>query len=447
MAGLYIVDYMETKSKGIDLELIRQAQQGRPSSQSVLAELTKQVVFPYLYRLTFNYHLAEDLCQETLIQMHKSLTELDFNSRQAFLAWIYRTALSKVQKHHRYQKNRRFHSIRQSSTTNLNQGITDPGPDQMERMIQKELLQAAVAAMRTMKLSYRNILTLRCFDALSYDEIAAIEGRSRLACRIMFCKAKKTLRKNLARRGFDNSYLLSALTLIGTATLSESTAAVSATAPVAVGVLSAGTGVSLLSVIVSKASLLGIICLATGFVAVNLGWLQKKNDSLWTVRQVSENVKSGDFACPSQLIRYGIPQSARLTSIDPSVPGRTETDIDISKVAECLNVDDPRYVRMFRRYWIECAFDGNSLLDGPGPDVFITANGCKDFRVILTDGGDRKYELGYHSCIVNHTQEETMPFDLRGHNIGFEPKAVRLYVNDADTCGMELQSISARTRR
>jgi hypothetical protein len=301
--------------------------------------------------------------------------------------------------------------------------------------------------MRKMKLSYRNILTLRCFDALSYDEIARVEGRSRLACRIMFCKAKKALRKNLARRGFDNSYLLPALTLIGTATLPETASAVTAAAPVTTGVLSAGKVISLLSMIVSKATVLTIMCLATGLIATNHSLLQNTNEPLWTVQHASESVNSGIFACPSQLIRYGIPQGTRLVSIDPSGTTPAETHIYISDVVECLNIDDPRYIRMFRSYWIECIFGDNSVLDGLGPDIFITINGCKDYRIFLTDRGDKAYELAFHICSVNHTEEQTMPYDLEGHDIGFEPKAILFYVNDADTCGLQLRSICARIKQ
>ncbi len=438
---------MNTKSQCIDLGLIRRAQQDRQDTESLLAELTRQKIFPYLYRLTFNYHLAQDLCQETLIEMHKSLSKLEFHSKQAFFAWIYRTALSKVQKHYRVQGNRRLHTVSQSAVPDLNQRIADSGPDQVDRLIQKELLKAAVTAIRTLKLSYRNILTLRCFDGLSYDEIATIEGRSQVACRIMFCKAKNALRKNLSRRGFDNSYLLPALTLIGTVTLPEAASAVAVTAPVAAGVLSAGKGISLLSMIVSKASVLATLCLMTMFVTVNQFGLFSNNNSPLPMQRISQDVRDGKFACPTQLIRSDIPAGVRLVCIDPSWPSRLESHIDIGNVAELLNIDDKRYVRMYKSYWIECVFGDNTLLDGPGPDIFVTANGCKDFRIILTDGRDRQYELESHSCTVNHTQEESMPFDLEGHNIDFEPKAVLLFINDADTCGFELQSICARIKQ
>jgi RNA polymerase sigma-70 factor (ECF subfamily) len=447
---------MDTKSRRIDLELIRRAQQDRQKSESLLAELTEKIIFPYLYRLTLNYHLAQDLCQETLIEMHKSLAKLEFNSKQAFFAWIYRTALSKVQKHYRPQGNRRLRTFSQSVAPDLNQHITDRGPAQVDVMIQKELLQAAVASIRTMKLSYRNIMTLRCFDGLSYDEIASIEGRSQLACRLMFCKAKKALRKNLARRGFDNSYLLPALTLIGTVTLSKTASGVAMAKPVAAGVLSSGKGISLLSMIVSKAGVLVVMCLAAMYVTMaHLGWITDKSSPAWMIQQISRNVSDGVFACPTQLLRGDIPAGMQLVCTDTTSignaslqePGQSEETIDLADVAEYLNIDDPRYVKMYKSYWIECIFGDNFLLDGPGPDVFVTVNGCKDFRVIITDGQDRQYELGNHSCRVNHTQQESIPFDLEGHDIGFEPKALRLFVNDADTCGLQLRSICVRIKK
>lgn len=446
---------MDNKSQCIDLELIRRAQQGQPDGESLLAELTEQIIFSYLYRLTLNYHLAQDMCQETLIEMHRSLTKLEFNSKRAFFAWIYRTALSKVRKHYRPQGNRRLRTLSQSVIPDLDQRIADPGPDQVDVMIRKELLQAAVASVRTLKLSYRNIVTLRCFDGLSYDEIAAIEGRSQLACRLMFCKAKKTLRRNLARRGFDNSYLLPALTLIGTVTLPKAASAVTVSKPVAAGMLSAGKGVSLLSMIVSKAGVLVVMSLAAMYVTVsNLGY-SEKNSPAWTVQKISRDVSNGVFACPTQLIRYGIPNGVQLVSINPSLRGDTtergsshsETKIDISDVAECLNIDDPRFVKMDRNYWIECIFGDNSLLDGPGPDIFITAYGCKYYRIILTNGRDREYELALHTCPVNHNQVQTMSFDMEGHHIGFEPKAVRFIVNYTDTCGLQLRSICVRIKQ
>jgi RNA polymerase sigma-70 factor (ECF subfamily) len=446
---------MDTKSRCIDLELIRQAQQGRQDSESLLAELTEKVVFPYLYRLTFNYHLAQDLCQETLIEMHKSLTKLEFNSNRAFFAWIYRTALSKVRKHYRPQGNRRLHTFSQSATPDLHQRIADPGPDQVDVMIRKELLQAAVASIRTLKLSYRNIVTLRCFDGLSYEEIASIEGRSQLACRLMFCKAKKVLRKNLSQRGFDNSYLLPALTLVGTVTLPKTASAVTMTTPVAAGVLSTGKGISLLSMIVSKAGVLVVVCLAAMYgIKSHLDWFPEKNNPAWTIQQISRNVRDGVFACPTQLIRGDVPAGEQLFRIEPASPGnaalqepgQSEEAIDLQDVTDYLNIDDPHYVRMYKSYWIECIFGDKPLLDGPGPDIFVTANGCKDYRIILTDGGEQEYELANHNCRVNHMQEETMSFDLQGHDIGFEPKAIRLFVDDADTCGLQLQSICARIK-
>jgi RNA polymerase sigma-70 factor (ECF subfamily) len=440
---------METKNQSVDLKLIQRAQQGQQSSQSLLAELTKQVVFPYLYRLTFNYHLAEDLCQETLFEMHKSLTKLKFQSKRAYFAWIYRTALSKVRRYYRNQDNKRLHMI--SDSTVLEQNITDPKPNQVEHMIQKELLQAAVAAMQKLKLNYRNILTIRCFDGLSYEEIASIEGSSQLACRLRFFKARKALKQYIARRGFDESYLLPALALFGTITLPKSAEAVAvATSSVVTGALSVGKGVSLLSMVVSKVSALAVVCFAAVFVTLShFDLFNVQHGTSWSTQDIKEHIEQGIFACPTKVIRDGLPKGAGLICIEPSGQGRLENIIDKTKIIECLNINDPRLIRMHKRHWIEFVFGDKSLINGPGPDLFIRASGCKGYRIVLTDGHDQQYELTEHVCPKNHPLEQTMAFDFEGHNIDFEPKAMRVYVVPAvvESCGFELNYISARVSK
>ncbi len=56
------------------LKLIKQAQLGDRVSLERLAGLLGPKVYAYIYRLTLDYHLAEDLCQETLLELVKSFS-------------------------------------------------------------------------------------------------------------------------------------------------------------------------------------------------------------------------------------------------------------------------------------------------------------------------------------------------------------------------------------
>jgi len=46
-------------------------------SLSAVAEQVRQKVYTYIYRLTLDYHLTEDLTQETVLEMIKSLSQLE----------------------------------------------------------------------------------------------------------------------------------------------------------------------------------------------------------------------------------------------------------------------------------------------------------------------------------------------------------------------------------
>jgi RNA polymerase sigma-70 factor (ECF subfamily) len=75
------------------IELVKQAQLGCQESMSRLTKVAEKSLCAYIYRLTLNYDLTEDLLQETLLEMVKSLKNLKFERANQFWAWLYRTAL------------------------------------------------------------------------------------------------------------------------------------------------------------------------------------------------------------------------------------------------------------------------------------------------------------------------------------------------------------------
>ena len=83
----------------IDLDLIHQAQAEHDQSRTELTGVVEGRLYAYIYRMTFDQHLAEDLTQETLITMLESLPKLKFEAVGPFWAWLYRVALSKIQRH------------------------------------------------------------------------------------------------------------------------------------------------------------------------------------------------------------------------------------------------------------------------------------------------------------------------------------------------------------
>ncbi|HML74915.1 MAG TPA: sigma-70 family RNA polymerase sigma factor, partial [Anaerohalosphaeraceae bacterium] len=207
---------------------IQQAQQGKQEALEQLAVLAKGKLCAYLYRMSLDYDLAEDLTQESLLEMVKSINDLREPNR--FWGWLYRIALNKFHTHYRREKIRQ--NIEQSfmeQLTRRNKALQ--GEQGLSRVIQSELSKAVISAIHELEPKQRAVLSLRCFDQLEYAHIAEAMETTELNARIMFFRAKQSLKKELVRQGLSKGSLLIALGFFGMLTeTSEATTAAGATA-------------------------------------------------------------------------------------------------------------------------------------------------------------------------------------------------------------------------
>ncbi len=205
-------------TKELNIQMIRKAQAGNVQSLSAVAEDVRSKVYTYIYRLTFDYHLTQDLTQETVLEMIKILPQFNVRNINGFWSWIFRTALGKVQHHFRPQGTRR---LARKTTSNeavlVSQASDDNNP--VNVLVREEIRKTVMGAMKAIKFKYRNILVLRCLDNLSYGQIAGIIGGSELKARLLFFRAKHSLKSQLERHGFKRDSLLAALTIFADLTL------------------------------------------------------------------------------------------------------------------------------------------------------------------------------------------------------------------------------------
>jgi RNA polymerase sigma-70 factor (ECF subfamily) len=258
---------MRHNIEDIDLGLIKRAQSGEKKAQSLLLKCIEPKVRTYIYRMTMDEHIRDDLSQDTLLELVKSLPGLKFHHTNLFWAWLYRTALSKIQRHYRVQGVKRLNikylgdKVKMLDHTGKNQSGE-------EHLLHHELCQAIVRAVSKLQLRYRSILVLRCFDELSYAEVASVMGISEARARLYFFRAKQLLKRHLNSSGFKKNYLLSALGAFAYLTASESHKASAATTLSAGAVKSAWTTV-VLGTLTSKTalSILGLVLITA--IAVN----------------------------------------------------------------------------------------------------------------------------------------------------------------------------------
>lgn len=221
-------------------ELVTQAKLGNRESMDRLVQLAEPRLCAYIYRTTLDKGLTDDAVQETLLAMVKSLKDLQ--KTESFWPWLFQVASSKTNQLLRTVKRTSAAQFSTLEDSLLESILRDDSQEAVSSLIRRELAQLIVKATAGLKHRQRAVVALRCFEGMSYAEVAQAVGCKEREARISFFRAKQSLKKQLSRRGFSKSSLLLALILFGKLTAPTEAAAVSVT--VAPGML---TGIGILA--------------------------------------------------------------------------------------------------------------------------------------------------------------------------------------------------------
>jgi RNA polymerase sigma factor (sigma-70 family) len=224
------------------IELITRAQHGDKQCLDQLAQQVRERLRTYVYRLTQRDDLAQEIVQETLLEMCKVLGKLKKADR--FWPWLYGIALNKLRRHYRTEQTQRRLAISSASRS----GKLKDRQDGLEKLVSEELKQIVSTAMKKLRTRHKAVLIMRCYDGMSHSEIAESMGCSEFSTRMLFLRAKRALQKELSRNGFGKSSLLAALILFGKMTAPSKAAAAQ------ISITAATTKVGLLAGIVGLAT-------------------------------------------------------------------------------------------------------------------------------------------------------------------------------------------------
>ena len=253
--------------------IIIKAQQGDKASMGQLAETAEARLLTYIFRLTLSQDLSEELCQKTLVKMVQSLETLEHIDR--FWNWLLRHAMGEVQHYYRDQKRRHEVETEALNREYFKQYVARNHQDGLNESARIELSEIIYDAIAELRFAYRNVLVLRCYEELSFAEIAQFMDCKELRARVLFFRARHALRRHLYRNGFSKENLLTGLGFFGILTLSSkatSTACSVKTASMNVGLTAALVG-SLgtrfgVAVITSASALLACITFSHVIVSI-----------------------------------------------------------------------------------------------------------------------------------------------------------------------------------
>lgn len=143
-------------------------------------------IFRYFYGLTTDYHKAEELTQETFFQVVRTIPF--FREDCQVTTWLYKVARNVYSM---WKRNKHNHAISFDDET-----IEIPDPrDPSVIAEQNEKLALLLQALRRLPENYREVLWLREWQELSYEEIAVITSHSVSWVKVTLHRARISFRQ------------------------------------------------------------------------------------------------------------------------------------------------------------------------------------------------------------------------------------------------------------
>lgn len=161
-----------------DEELVEDYLEGDVAAFRGLIERHQDPLFRFLFRLTGNRQMAEDVFQEAFLQVHQSLDT--FDSSRRFKPWLFTIAANKGRDALRKANRRQAVSLSAPVVEEGGRSFVDlmeidlPSPTSpMEEAEQSGLVQQAID---TLSPRLREILLMAYFQKMTYAQIAELFG-------------------------------------------------------------------------------------------------------------------------------------------------------------------------------------------------------------------------------------------------------------------------------
>ena len=167
-----------------DVSFVKQCLAGDTAAFGVLVERYQRVLFTVAVRMLGDYDEATDAAQNAFVKAYQKLDS--FDAGQRFFSWLYRILLNECLNAQRARRGRE--PLADDFAVER-----DPGRD-LEREERRRAVQRAILALPR---DLRQVVVLRHFGELSYDEIAEAVGTSAGVVKSRLHEAKQKLGKLL----------------------------------------------------------------------------------------------------------------------------------------------------------------------------------------------------------------------------------------------------------
>lgn len=191
-----------------DSILIKKAAKGDKKSFELLMDEYMGVIYNVALRMSDNRDDADDMTQEILIKIFRSIASFKGNSK--FSTWVYRVAVNTCLDELKKKKNKKYISLDADFGNEEGESrieIRDEAPSPERRAEQKELREIVASAISKLSDEHKTVIVLRDLRGLSYSEIAEILGCNDGTVKSRINRARAQLKGILEKDyNFDGTY-------------------------------------------------------------------------------------------------------------------------------------------------------------------------------------------------------------------------------------------------
>ena len=184
-----------------DREAIQRVLEGDNDAFGLLVEKYQTKVYNLALRMCGNEDDAFDLSQESFLRAWRSLGSFQFEA--SFSTWLFRLSSNICLDFLRAKKRRATVSLTMVSDedeeTQLD--LPDAGPTPEEAALAADDRRLLAEALNSLPADFRQIITLRAIDDLSYTQIAEILGIQEGTVKSRLSRARTALRNKLLQNG------------------------------------------------------------------------------------------------------------------------------------------------------------------------------------------------------------------------------------------------------
>jgi len=149
-----------------DRDLVRRIRDGDAEALRAIVERYQDRIFSLIFGIVRDRHEVEDVAQEVFLKVYTRIQA--FDERSKFYTWLYRVAANAAKDHVKKRSRRPAVALEEDDV------IPSTGESPVGHAAAAETRRLVREAIAALPLRYREVLTLRELDGLSYNEIAGV---------------------------------------------------------------------------------------------------------------------------------------------------------------------------------------------------------------------------------------------------------------------------------